>query len=1282
VTSVGPEGTDTRDEELLADLFDRLLQDILEGRTPDLEQLHPERPDLRERIAKTWHLACSVAGRREPSRPVLGGYEVLRELGHGGMGTVYLARHQTLQRDVAVKVLPHSLAMSPRAKQRFLEEARALAQIRHENVVHIHRIIDHAEMLAFEMEFVDGPSLDKLIRTLAAAPKPFALASLVEALGHGVDAGVRSSVEWYVRVFIRIARALAEVHRHGLVHRDVKPSNILLRSDGTPVLADFGLALQGDLDATRTRFAGTPVYAAPERLRGGDGTVDARTDIYSLGVTLYEALTSSPPFAGSSSAEVLRRIENGAAPPLRQRAPHVSRDLAIVIQKAMEPDPRHRYATADEFADDLERLLSLQPIHARPPGPARRVFQFVRRHQRVVVAALASAVFVALALWPLAAHASSAAAAKDRSAAALQRARSQLLCPEALPASWSPQAADGLELRRSTAETARAGAFARSLAQYDEALAATPDDAMLRLEREVVAAVAALRGRTDPGAPLPKWSLPPACDRLAKNAGAHRPLGAELDETLASAGGEDRFAAGLFAFLWGDYATSTTCWEKLPPALDENALCDACASLQLAEEGAPERAYPRLFHAARAFPEARALAFALADAALATGDLPLAKQWIQALPAADAADTRRRLLAADMLAAEGDWEGAAVGYRQLRADDATDPLPQLRLAMMALRTGNRAAAKSLLRQLLARWPDLAVARRQLARLALQERDLAGYLAHARRALDQMQKPATPARSDLCDVLRLGDLQALYSQFVPPGARGRGVRRDDVIPLTAWLRSSHVAGIEQALRLAMTVDAAAEQAAIVDPRPVGTALRAAWSTALELPQLTARLPIALQAALLCGMPLSFGEVADWIGLLLTPYQSTLGARLHVVENPSMFTRALEPDDLFGTQILRVDDLDGDTLPELCFASPSSAQNPGAGSIEIRSAIDGRLLRTWTHGDENAMFARCIASLGDVDGDLCDDILIGIPLGRKAPDAVAAVELWSGRRGTMLWRLEDSNEAFGASLAALGDIDGDGVRDAVIGRPPVRLDGDRPGAAFVISGRTGALLHTLEPERDDVWFGAAVADAGDVNGDGIDDIVVGGNYGNAPGLVTVFDGRTGAMLTSFTDTSTTTDFGASVLGAGDLDGDGRSEIVVTAPSRSSRGVDAGKVLVLSSRTGKSLYELHGERPNEWFGASILRLPDWTGNGRPALAVGAAMGGPIGNGYLRVFDLASAAPLQTFAGNAAMLRFGYACADLGTQGRLRRLGALSLAPEGATFFTFSFADAYPVGDPRRPH
>ncbi|MCA8953002.1 MAG: serine/threonine protein kinase, partial [Planctomycetes bacterium] len=225
---------DTRDGELLADLFDDLLQEILEGRTPDLAGYLPDRPDLRERVARTWALACSVAGRREASKPVLGGYEILRELGHGGMGTVYLARHDILQRDVAIKVLPHSLAMSPRAKQRFLQEAKSLARIRHDHVVHIHRVLDHTEMLAFEMEYVDGPSLQQVLQELRAGRRP-------ALLGDG------NPVEWCVRTCIDVARALDEVHRHGLIHRDIKPSNILLRRNGTPVVADFGLACLGEL---------------------------------------------------------------------------------------------------------------------------------------------------------------------------------------------------------------------------------------------------------------------------------------------------------------------------------------------------------------------------------------------------------------------------------------------------------------------------------------------------------------------------------------------------------------------------------------------------------------------------------------------------------------------------------------------------------------------------------------------------------------------------------------------------------------------------------------------------------------------------------------------------------------------------------------------------------------------------------------------------------------------------------------------------------------------------
>jgi len=1276
--SAVPHG-ETRDEELLADLFDTLLQDILEGRMPDVASLLPDRPDLHARAQQTWHLACSVAGRRAPGRPVLGGYEILRELGHGGMGTVYLARHQQLARDVAIKVLPQSLAMSPRAKERFLEEARALAQLRHEHVVPIHRIIDHEEMLAFEMEYVAGGSLQALILALKQQQKPFALASLQESLGCDVGPGVRNSVEWFVRLGIKLARALGVVHRHGLIHRDVKPSNILLRKDGTPVLADFGLALQGEIDGTRTKFAGTPVYAAPERLRGGDGRVDARTDVYSLGVTLYEAFTSSPPFAGSSTDEVLRRIESGNAPPLRERAPHVSADLSTIIAKAIEPDPRRRYATADEFADDLERLLNLQPIHARPAGPLRRLGKFLARNRKAVFAATTGAMLVALAAWPIAAHADARQAARAASALAKNAARSALLQPETLPTSWSAQPTGERRLERSHTAAARSRAFREALAHYGRGLTATPDDPLLRLEHDVIDAVDGLhRDGSVPESTLA--ALPAVCRLLVANARDHRRMADDVGDQIASSGDDDRFASGLFAFLYGDHATCARCWAGLGPNWREDALVEACTALRLAAEGPAERAYPRLFHAVRALPEADALAFALADAALAAGDLPLARQWIQALPRAAVAadDVNRRLLEADLLAAEGNPQAASRSYREISLADASNPTPVLRLAALALRVGDRAVGERQLHYVLSRWPDLAFARQQLARMALLERDTARYLQHARHAVGQLRRQETPSHRDSLGILRLGGLQGLLAELAADAAVDDAAgRREDGVPLRTWLRPSTVIGIEQSLRALALYDDASKRMAVLDARPIGVALRSTWLVLLQTPQALLRLPLAGQAALLAGIPSLLGRAADWLTIELLPYERALGTRMHHIQDRRLFGRSLDEVTGYGSQILRVGDLDGDTLDELLVTAPASPQDPGTGFVEIRSPHDGALLRTWMHGDEHAMFGRAVASLGDVDGDLCADVLIGVPLASHDFEARAAVELWSGRTGERIWRIEEDGASFGSALAALGDVNGDGVPDVVVGMSPGRLHADTHGLAFVCSGKDGDVLHVLPSLRGGVWFGGSCANAGDVNGDGRDDVVVGGNYGGAPGLVVVFDGATGERLTTLVDGDAEARFGETVLGCGDLDGDGGAEILVTAPGRSGpRG--AGRVLVFSSRTGRTLYELNGERHGEHFGRTVQLLPHWHRDSGPAVAIGAHGGGPFGSGWLRVFDLRTATPLQTFAGHGSFARFAVALADLGDRDRdgLRDLGVMSIRADGyAEVWSLSWADATPL-------
>lgn len=1251
--SSGPGDTDTRDEEILADLFDTLLQEILEGNTPDLSQYQRERPDLHDRIQKTWALACSVAGRREPSRPVLGGYEILRELGHGGMGTVYLARHQVLQRDVAIKVLPHSLAMSPRAKQRFLEEARALARLQHDHVVHIHRVIDHAEMLAFEMEFVDGPSLQQVVMGLRTQPRPHSLEALAQVLGCTVtQLGARTSVEWFVRVGIRIARALAEVHRHGLVHRDVKPSNILLRADGTPVLADFGLARMEDLEAPQASgFAGTPVYAAPERLRGGDGDIDARADVYSLGVSLYETLSLSPPFAGSTTHEVLRRIENGRLPALRKQAPHVSRDLEIVLGKAMEADRRHRYASADAFAEDLERLLNLQPILARPAGPLRRTWQFLRRHQRVVAASLIGAVLAAAATWPALAHANARESARREGQQALQAARSQVLALENLQV-VSLRAFAGSSsqrLRQPTALHNQQTALQRALQHYERAQAALPEHAEIAVERSVLRLALRIREADGTGLAEHTTGLPVLLARVAANlATGHNDDG--LREAAAKAPTNERFAAGLLAFLCGDLVQSHWCWRGLDTEELRHPLLEACLALQLASDGYPERAYPRLFHAARELPGVAALELAMADAALAMGDTDLARSWLQRLPSASEnpiIQARRLLLATDLQLADGDIDGAARGYRQLFQLDPTDPLPALRLAALAAERGDRSTAQRVLGTILARWPDHAGARLEQARLCLIHRDLPGYLAQARYVLGQelAQRPRASA-SMLAEILRLGGLHNLRQAALPDEPLRTGsFLRQAALPLAAWLAPARLQALELTLPLLATMDRCHQQARDAEPVAIAAHLRTLRLASKELPGLVQRMPWLCQAAMMLPLPWLDQQITDWLTVRSMPHLSTLGTRVRIIEEEPLVRLQLPQDlPLYGQQLALAEDCDGDTLRDLVVACPPVPKARTAGYVEIRSLHDGELLRTLRGDNPDLIFARSITVLDDVDGDLCSDILVGAPRGRPQSGNTGEILLYSGRTGEVLWRLERPHSAFGVSLATMRDLDGDGKSDILVGASSLALGNSDRGRAFLVSGATGRVLRELQPDRGNTWFGAAVANAGDVDGDGVDDALVGGNYGQAAGLVMVFSGRTGAAMLTLGDESPQSDFGQACCSLGDITGDGIPDLAISAPAVASRGKQIGKVQVFSGSTGLVLHEIFGEIPGEGFGNALAAVQGWVAPDRISLAIAARRGGPVGTGYVRVFDAATGSPQQTHASGPRAASFAHSLLPIG--------------------------------------
>jgi serine/threonine protein kinase len=312
-----------------------------------------------------------------------GDFRVVKEIGRGGMGIVYEAVQEPLGRRVAVKVLPRPSAADARSRERFLREAKAISRLKHPNIVPIFAVGEADNVPYYAMALIDGLGLDRPM----SAPK-----------------GTVARGEWVANLGKQAAEALAHAHEVGVLHRDVKPANLIIEPDGRVWLTDFGLAkLADDLSLTETGgLPGTLRYMAPECL---DGEGDERSDVYSLGLTLYELLLGRPAFGESNRVRLLQQVKD--AEPARPRTidPSIARDLETIILKAMARDPDARYQKAQELADDLRRFLEGWPIRARPVGPIERLGRAVKRNpliwglsSAIVLLTLVSVYFVRLYL--------------------------------------------------------------------------------------------------------------------------------------------------------------------------------------------------------------------------------------------------------------------------------------------------------------------------------------------------------------------------------------------------------------------------------------------------------------------------------------------------------------------------------------------------------------------------------------------------------------------------------------------------------------------------------------------------------------------------------------------------------------------------------------------------------------------------------------------------------------------------------------------------------------------
>jgi serine/threonine protein kinase len=354
----------------------------------------------------------------------MGDFEIGRELGRGGMGVVYEARQLSLNRKVALKVLSSGLGLSSRAVQRFRREAEAAAKLHHTNIVPVYATGEEAGAHFYAMELIEGPSLDQVIRQTRAqrsspSPNSTVTGPSAEASPELVQTGpyfeattpppaaelTSSSFGSGTGYFDTVARMIAEVadaleyaHQQGVVHRDVKPSNLLLAPAGRLSINDFGLArmLEQPGMTMTGEFVGTPAYMSPEQIAAGRTPLDHRTDIYSLGATLYELLTLRPPFVGERRDQVLAQILHKDPRPPRRINRKVPVDLETICLKAMEKDPDRRYQRAGAMAEDLRRYVNRFAISARRAGPTQRLVKWVRRRPAVAVAL--GCLVVALAL--------------------------------------------------------------------------------------------------------------------------------------------------------------------------------------------------------------------------------------------------------------------------------------------------------------------------------------------------------------------------------------------------------------------------------------------------------------------------------------------------------------------------------------------------------------------------------------------------------------------------------------------------------------------------------------------------------------------------------------------------------------------------------------------------------------------------------------------------------------------------------------------------------------------
>ena len=484
----------------LADVFDRYSTALDSGDHEAAEKIlaaHPEiGEDFRLPLRGLYLLGCEARQRKADEaandssveKKRLGDFELGPELGRGGMGIVYSARQISLQRDVALKILPFTAVLDPRQVARFQNEAQAAASLHHPNIVPVYGVGCERGVHYYSMQMIVGQTMAQLINQLqetrAGSPTDATAVGTgnenISSLSTIASIQSRGFVRNVVQAGVKIAEAIHYAHEHGIVHRDIKPSNLLLDQSGTPWVADFGLARgRGSSNLTsQGDQIGTLRYMSPEQAAGRNHQVDFRTDVYSLGITLYELLTLQPAFSENDRMKLLTSIQNDQPKPMRQINASVPVDLETIIYKAIDKNPLQRYQSADDFAADMNRFLEGRAIQAKRKTSGERLFDVISKNRRlaaVVASGLVLATVGAITIASVFYH------QRDRERQATAESRFYLQQANKAVERFGAQTSDELLAVPGTEEL-RAGLLSESISYYRDFISYADDRDGLEFE--------------------------------------------------------------------------------------------------------------------------------------------------------------------------------------------------------------------------------------------------------------------------------------------------------------------------------------------------------------------------------------------------------------------------------------------------------------------------------------------------------------------------------------------------------------------------------------------------------------------------------------------------------------------------------------------------------------------------------------------------------------------------------------------------------------------------------